>query len=199
MDIDVEKRKIAIWTRLEMPAELKSQHMSTTRFGRKLLSVTPPDELIILDENSTVKDYLIKVTNRFRSLYVMCSGFKATAAWMPDQQEKLKRAIPGAKMGRLMYLNNKTHLKSLITASSSVIRLSVAGEGYDLSPAWLHAGGPEDWVVNCPCGTRDDDGEAMVSCDGCEIWMHTRCVNVPDDTHGWLCNSCEKRQRMSRH
>lgn len=199
VDIDVEKRKIAIWTRLEMPAELKSQHMSTTRFGRKLLSVTPPDELIILDENSTVKDYLIKVTNRFRSLYVMCSGFKATAAWMPDQQEKLKRAIPGAKMGRLMYLNNKTHLKSLITASSSVIRLSVAGEGYDLSPAWLHAGGPEDWVVNCPCGTRDDDGEAMVSCDGCEIWMHTRCVNVPDDTHGWLCNSCEKRQRMSRH
>lgn len=24
---------------------------------------------------------------------------------------------------------------------------------------------------------RDDDGERMVSCDVCEIWQHTRCID----------------------
>jgi hypothetical protein len=25
------------------------------------------------------------------------------------------------------------------------------------------------------CGTQDDDGERMIACDVCGIWMHTRC------------------------
>ena len=199
---DLKKGQIAIWTKIEMPAELNSQHMSTTRFGRKLLSVSPPCELIIMNENSTVKEYLSKVTERFRSLYIMCSAFRVTAAWIPDRQEKhTKRTIPGVQPGQLMHLTGKMQLKSVMGApsQSTGVHVHVTGDGYDLNPAWLHAGGPEDWVVNCPCGTRDDDGEAMVSCDACEIWMHTRCVNVPDDTQGWLCSSCEKRRQVIKH
>ena len=36
----------------------------------------------------------------------------------------------------------------------------------DSTPAFRHAGGVEDWVVACVCGTRDDDGERMMLCDG---------------------------------
>ena len=69
----------------------------------------------------------------------------------------------------------------------------VAGVGLDTSDAWLHAGGPEDWIVACSCGTRDDDGEAMVACDYCGIWYHTRCVEVPDDCPSYVCVHCQKR------
>lgn len=31
-------------------------------------------------------------------------------------------------------------------------------------------------IMDCTCGTIEDDGERMVSCDICEIWQHTRCV-----------------------
>ncbi|KAI9169529.1 hypothetical protein LWI28_013653 [Acer negundo] len=29
-------------------------------------------------------------------------------------------------------------------------------------------------VVDCPCGTQEDDGERMISCDICEVWQHSR-------------------------
>ncbi|XP_057782507.1 PHD finger protein MALE STERILITY 1-like [Salvia miltiorrhiza] len=54
---------------------------------------------------------------------------------------------------------------------------------------------PEPTVVNCVCGTRDDDGERMVSCDLCRASHHTRCVRVPDH-HAvpdiFLCTGCEQ-------
>lgn len=78
-------------------------------------------------------------------------------------------------------------------ASPLVPTVIVAGVGLDTSAVWLHAGGPEDWIVACSCGTRDDDGEAMVACDMCEIWYHTRCVAVPDDCSSYICAHCQKR------
>lgn len=55
--------------------------------------------------------------------------------------------------------------------------------------------GSEAMVVNCICGTKDDDGERMVSCDLCRVWQHTRCVHVPDH-HAvpeiFLCSGCEQ-------
>ena len=47
---------------------------------------------------------------------------------------------------------------------------------------FFKTGGIEDWVVDClACGTHDDDGERMVSCDHCGRWFHTRCAGVDDD------------------
>lgn len=73
--------------------------------------------------------------------------------------------------------------------------VTIAGVGLDTTPVWLHAGGPEDWIVACSCGTRDDDGEAMVACDGCGVWYHTRCVKVPDDCPSYVCSFCEKKRK----
>ncbi|KAI3453219.1 hypothetical protein Pfo_009882 [Paulownia fortunei] len=50
-------------------------------------------------------------------------------------------------------------------------------------------------VVDCVCGTKDDDGERMVSCDICQVWQHTRCVQIPDNDeipNIFLCSACEQ-------
>ncbi len=55
------------------------------------------------------------------------------------------------------------------------------------------AGGPEDWLVACSCGVRDDDGERMAACDGCGAWAHTRCAGVRDEDPVpplFLCAAC---------
>jgi hypothetical protein len=52
----------------------------------------------------------------------------------------------------------------------------------------------EDWAVACRCGTRDDDGERMIVCDGCGYWMHTRCNSIRDEEqepHGFVCAECK--------
>jgi hypothetical protein len=44
------------------------------------------------------------------------------------------------------------------------------------------------------CGTTDDDGERMIACDACEVWMHTRCVGIVDSAgtpRRWTCLECE--------
>lgn len=72
----------------------------------------------------------------------------------------------------------------------------VTGSGYDTNPTLRHAGGKEDWLVYCLCGTYDDDGEHMISCDMCGLWMHTRCNNIPDDEAdlpGFICGPCAKK------
>ena len=38
-------------------------------------------------------------------------------------------------------------------------------------------------IVRAWWGNRavDDDGERMVACDNCGIWMHSRCIGIEDD------------------
>ena len=53
--------------------------------------------------------------------------------------------------------------------------------------------GTETWIVDCVCGTKDDDGERMLACDNCSIWQHTRCVGIDglDEIPAkFLCWSC---------
>ncbi|KAM1520537.1 hypothetical protein ACFX10_010909 [Malus domestica] len=55
--------------------------------------------------------------------------------------------------------------------------------------------GAINYVVHCPCGAKEDDGERMVSCDICEVRQHMLCVRIPDSEqvpHIFLCNRCER-------
>ncbi|KAG8382650.1 hypothetical protein BUALT_Bualt05G0099400 [Buddleja alternifolia] len=50
-------------------------------------------------------------------------------------------------------------------------------------------------VVDCVCGTKDDDGERMVCCDVCQVWQHSRCVQIPENEEVpniFLCSNCEQ-------
>lgn len=73
------------------------------------------------------------------------------------------------------------------------VHVAVQGVGVDPNSTWRFEGGLDQWVVNCACGTMGDDGERMVCCDKCEVWMHTRCVGVRDEDAPparWCCPGC---------
>ena len=65
----------------------------------------------------------------------------------------------------------------------------------------------EDWIFDCICGVygQIDDGTHSVSCENCNVWQHSKCLNIAEeeadreDFH-FLCDSCrrclaEKEQR----
>ena len=76
-------------------------------------------------------------------------------------------------------------------------RVEVHGDGADLESEFRYQGGLDQWVVRCVCGTCDDDGERMICCDVCEVWMHTRCVSIADSQgtpRKWTCSDCENEE-----
>lgn len=71
--------------------------------------------------------------------------------------------------------------------------LSVRGFGLDMDTDLRYEGGGDNWTVRCKCGAEDDDGERMVSCDICEIWLHTRCCGIDDSQavpQMFICETC---------
>ncbi|CAA7057627.1 unnamed protein product [Microthlaspi erraticum] len=74
--------------------------------------------------------------------------------------------------------------------------LKVRGFGIDLESKLKFQGGcdSDTWMVKCVCKARDDDGERMISFDVCEVWQHTRCCGIDDDSDTWpplyVCSNC---------
>ncbi|KAL8126493.1 uncharacterized protein LOC141720919 isoform X2 [Apium graveolens] len=55
---------------------------------------------------------------------------------------------------------------------------------------------PDDWVngswtVDCICGVNFDDGEEMVNCDECGVWVHTRCYRYVKSDKSFACYKCK--------
>ncbi|CAN4077459.1 unnamed protein product [Withania somnifera] len=47
------------------------------------------------------------------------------------------------------------------------------------------------WTVDCVCGVNFDDGEEMVNCDDCGVWVHTRCVRYVKSEKLFACDKCK--------
>ena len=246
------KGYLRIWCKLAMPADLASPPVAPTRFGRKFLPVDPPAELIVLDEDATLGQFMAAAQELYRGVYRMCAHFTASgvvsglyiqnnkpnggkhsmtkapvkspmaALWDPSMPLAAmlpkEPPHPGPALSTLIPLAaegggagsgashsggasgtctiNHIHASNPGFAAGVFIpTVTIAGVGLDTTPVWLHAGGPEDWIVACSCGTRDDDGEAMVACDICGVWYHTRCVKVPDECPSYVCSFCEKKRK----
>ncbi|XP_047315718.1 uncharacterized protein LOC124919510 isoform X2 [Impatiens glandulifera] len=57
---------------------------------------------------------------------------------------------------------------------------------------------PDDWVdgswtVDCVCGVNFDDGEEMVNCDECGVWVHTRCSRYLKSEKSFVCDKCKSK------
>ncbi|XP_024365636.1 uncharacterized protein [Physcomitrium patens] len=55
--------------------------------------------------------------------------------------------------------------------------------------------GDESWTVDCPCGVSFDDGEEMVECDECAVWVHTACCRVPKGLTTYVCDKCKSKKK----
>ncbi|KAF9667055.1 hypothetical protein SADUNF_Sadunf16G0293100 [Salix dunnii] len=53
----------------------------------------------------------------------------------------------------------------------------------------------ESWTVDCVCGVNFDDGEEMVNCDDCGVWVHTRCSKYVKGEELFTCDKCKRRKK----
>ncbi|KAK1367066.1 hypothetical protein POM88_042627 [Heracleum sosnowskyi] len=88
--------------------------------------------------------------------------------------------LPGHQLYTHTYIHTYTH-----TSTYVAIR--------DMEP-------PDDWVdgswtVDCVCGVNFDDGEEMVDCDECGVWVHTRCSRYVKSEKVFACHKCRRRKR----
>lgn len=51
------------------------------------------------------------------------------------------------------------------------------------------------WTVDCTCGVNFDDGEEMVDCDECGVWVHTRCSRYVKGDKDFICDKCKNKNR----
>ncbi|OVA20112.1 zinc finger protein [Macleaya cordata] len=61
---------------------------------------------------------------------------------------------------------------------------------------------PDDWVngswtVDCVCGVTFDDGEEMVNCDECGVWVHTRCSRFVKGETSFSCDKCKNKKNRN--
>jgi hypothetical protein len=132
----------------------------------------PPPELCFLPSDPTLGDLKRIASKALRDLYIVLADFKVTRV----------KGYEG--------MSDKTRLGWRKMHGASI---EVHGEGADLESEFRYQGGFEQWTVSCMCGTGDDDGERMIACDKCSIWMHTRCVGIKDSATApkrWICPKC---------
>ncbi|KAJ4955702.1 hypothetical protein NE237_012485 [Protea cynaroides] len=57
--------------------------------------------------------------------------------------------------------------------------------------------GDGSWTVDCVCGVNFDDGEEMVNCDECGVWVHTRCSRFVKGETSFACDKCKKKKNRN--
>ena len=122
----------------------------------------PPPELIVLSPNAAISDLKYEASRAFQEVYLMFKRFKA--------EELVGYAG----------VDESTQLKLLLGSTETVeVRGRCLGKNGVVSRFRMERG-LERWTVDCSCGAKDDDGERMLACDGCGVWQHTRCAEIPD-------------------
>lgn len=132
---------------------------------------SPPPELVILPPHATVRDLKLEAQRAFRETYYIMHSFFVES--IPDLEGDDEDLLFGA-------IESGSHVR-------------VNGSGIHTYHDWRYEGGIDSWIVNCPCGTKDDDGERMIACDVCEVWQHTRCGGISDMDaipQRFLCHRC---------
>ncbi|KAH7287677.1 hypothetical protein KP509_32G069100 [Ceratopteris richardii] len=132
----------------------------------------PPAELIVLPPHASVGELKREAERAFRDTYYIMRDFKLESV----------TSLQGVDDDDLLFGN-----------IDSGWDIDVQGSGIDVSSELRYEGGSDNWVVDCSCGTKDDDGERMIACDVCEVWQHTRCGNIADSDaipQRFLCGNC---------
>ncbi|KAL9230935.1 hypothetical protein vseg_006223 [Gypsophila vaccaria] len=68
------------------------------------------------------------------------------------------------------------------------------GNRVEAADEWVNG----SWTVDCICGVTFDDGEEMVNCDECGVWVHTRCSRYVKGDKSFACDKCKSRRRRRR-
>ncbi|KAJ7982486.1 PHD finger protein family [Quillaja saponaria] len=137
-----------------------------------LRAAVQPYECISMKGNATIDELKLEVERNFKDIYW---GLRNLVV-----ESILNLNAKGTDMVfRVIEVGHKLVLEGCNNDTGEIF------EGYNSN----------NFIVDCSCGTKDDDGERMVSCDICEVWQHTRCVQISDDEEIpqiFLCKRCEQ-------
>jgi hypothetical protein len=75
---------------------------------------------------------------------------------------------------------------------------AMGGKAHHPSSSESDDWGDESWIVACPCGVNFDDGEKMVECDKCGVWVHTHCCRVPKGLTTFVCDKCKSKKKKQQ-
>ncbi|KAM5550172.1 PHD finger protein [Rosa sericea] len=118
-----------------------------------------PPELIVLPLNATLADLKSEATKAFQEVYAMFKRFEVEELFGCGS------------------INDSITAKLLVGTSGSVDMKGKCPAKHGLNRFRMERG-IESWIVDCTCGTKDDDGERMLACDTCGVWQHTRCAGI---------------------
>lgn len=128
---------------------------------------------MLLPPGASLADLKAEATKAFRDVYLVLENFYV-------------ESVP-----ELAGLSDNSPVQVQLPLQAPI---RARGVGAELASA-ARFEGSDDWVVACLCGTQDDDGERMVACDECEVWVHTRCAGIPDrdpPPGSFVCKQCRK-------
>ncbi|KAL2545738.1 PHD finger protein MALE STERILITY 1 [Forsythia ovata] len=134
-----------------------------------------PYECFVLGNNATFYELKFEVQKTFREIYLGLRNFIAESItnFNPRGTDLVFEIVrPGGK----------------ITFEGIEGQREIVNGG-------IYEGVMSNFVVDCGCGTKYDDGERMICCDICEVWQHTRCVQIPNGDeipNIFLCKTCEQ-------
>ncbi|XVF10605.1 hypothetical protein REPUB_Repub07fG0196900 [Reevesia pubescens] len=139
----------------------------------------PPYECINLKKNATFNDLKLEVEKNFREVYWKLRSFVVET--IVNLSVKGSDLVVGSiEMGqKIVFLCGNEDQTGIMNEVMI-----------------YECGLNSTRIVDCPCGTKEDDGERLVACDICEVWQHTRCVRVPNNQeipHVFLCKQCEEK------
>ncbi|KAK7274834.1 hypothetical protein RIF29_15933 [Crotalaria pallida] len=145
-------------------------------------AIMPPYECITLKSSATVNDLKLEVERNFREIYWGLRSF------VVESIGNLNHANGAEKVFMLIEVGTKILLEGNWNGDMGINMIEKICES-----------DPNNGIVDCTCGTKEDDGERLVSCEICEIWQHTRCVRIPNDEevpHIFICKRCEQEISM---
>ena len=156
-----------------------TQRGSAAASESRMHKVAIPCEVLVVPASSTLKQLKEEISKAMKEIYAIFEDFDVT------------QIISGI---RSHSISDHAKLRDLKVDKFIVAK----GKGISTNTMYYHVGGLEDWIVDCICGTKDDDGERMVECDRCGRWVHTRCYGVPDSApvpDNFVCVKCRKQAR----
>ncbi|KAJ4829114.1 hypothetical protein Tsubulata_032899 [Turnera subulata] len=155
------------------------QHGGMINMNKTTSQQLLPFECITLKNDATIDDLKLQAEKNFRELYWGLRSFVVESIANLQDHANGKDTVAGVlEVGRVIVLEGSIDQENGSLSSK---------EG-------IYERDPDDRIIDCPCGTKDDDGQRMLSCDICEVWQHTRCVRIPNSQQIppiFLCNRCE--------
>lgn len=145
--------------------------------------VVPPPELLVLPVKSPLVSLRREAAKAFQETYLFLQRFQA------EHILGFEKVSPSTPVELLLGLTGTIK-----------VRGRCLGVDRKLGHFKLERG-TETWVVDCICGTKDDDGERMLACDSCSVWQHTICNGIGDYEEvpeTFVCMKCLMFERSKR-